>query len=209
MAKVTLVFAALLIVLGLAGYLGTGSLHPTALIPAWFGLALGVFGFLAISPNEGRRKLFMHINVTIGAAGLSGRARAERCMCIRAARQAHRRMRLRWPRKLAMAALLLIYVILCVRSFIARGVREGLTNGDHAWRRMGMNMRAERSGHGRGARAGQADLPKKKPDLKKDLAAGPRAGGSAQGAAAGRHGADGCESRGRAGDAVSFQAAAG
>jgi subfamily B ATP-binding cassette protein MsbA len=32
---------------------------------------------------------------------------------------------------------------------------------------MGMSMRAERSPHGRGARSGQADLPKKKPDLKK------------------------------------------
>ena len=32
---------------------------------------------------------------------------------------------------------------------------------------MGMGMRAERSPHGRGARAGQAEPPKKKPDLKK------------------------------------------
>lgn len=32
---------------------------------------------------------------------------------------------------------------------------------------IGMGMRAERSPHGRGARAGQADLPKRKPDLKK------------------------------------------
>jgi ABC-type multidrug transport system fused ATPase/permease subunit len=32
---------------------------------------------------------------------------------------------------------------------------------------MGMNMRAERTPHGRGARAGQADLPKRKPNLKK------------------------------------------
>jgi subfamily B ATP-binding cassette protein MsbA len=32
---------------------------------------------------------------------------------------------------------------------------------------MGMSMRAERTPHGRGARAGQADLPKRKPNLKK------------------------------------------
>ncbi|MGD1105923.1 MAG: ABC transporter ATP-binding protein [Terracidiphilus sp.] len=32
---------------------------------------------------------------------------------------------------------------------------------------LGMGMRAERSPHGRAARAGQADLPKRKPDLKK------------------------------------------
>ena len=58
----------------LAGYLGTGSQHLTALIPTWFGLALGVFGFLAISPDESRRKLFMHINVTIGLLGFIGGA---------------------------------------------------------------------------------------------------------------------------------------
>jgi len=74
MAKVTLVFAVLLIALGLVGYLGTGSLHPTALIPTWIGLALGIGGFLAISPNESRRKLFMHINVTIGLLGFLGGA---------------------------------------------------------------------------------------------------------------------------------------
>src|ERR1035438_5595018 len=66
MAKVTLVFAVLLIALGVAGFLGTGSTHYTALIPAWIGLALGIGGWLAISPDERRRKLFMHINVTIG-----------------------------------------------------------------------------------------------------------------------------------------------
>ena len=43
MAKVTLVFAVLLIALGLVGFFGTGSTHSTALIPAWFGLALGIW----------------------------------------------------------------------------------------------------------------------------------------------------------------------
>ena len=42
MAKLTLVFAVLLVALGLIGYIGTGSQYVTALIPAWFGLALGV-----------------------------------------------------------------------------------------------------------------------------------------------------------------------
>jgi len=72
MAKVTLVFALLLVILGLAGYLGTGSQHPTALIPTWVGLALGVSGFFAISPNEKRRKLFMHVAVTVGLVGFIG-----------------------------------------------------------------------------------------------------------------------------------------
>jgi hypothetical protein len=114
-----MVFAVLLIALGLAGYLGTGSVHPTALIPAWFGLTLGIFGFLAISPNEGRRKLFMHINVTIGLLGfLGGLAEAVRgYLHARAAGLEPDQIAL--ASKLTMAGLLLIYVILCVRSFIA------------------------------------------------------------------------------------------
>jgi hypothetical protein len=115
MARVTLFFAGLFIALGLVGYIGTGSQHPTALIPAALGVLLGICGFLAISPDEGRRKLFMHINVTLGLLGflgtvmglvhfLSGNLGANP-----AATQS----------KAAMAALSLVYVVLCVRSFIA------------------------------------------------------------------------------------------
>ena len=109
------------LLLGLAGYLGTGSMHPTALIPTWFGLALGIFGFLAISPNESRRKLFMHINVTIGAAGISGRVRLRRCaaMCMRSSAGTSPDQIALASQSSRMAGLLLIYVILCVRSFIA------------------------------------------------------------------------------------------
>ena len=66
MAKITLIFAALLIALGLIGFFGTGSQHYTALIPTWIGIILGIGGWLSISPSELRRKLFAHINVTIG-----------------------------------------------------------------------------------------------------------------------------------------------
>jgi uncharacterized membrane protein len=119
MAKVTLVFAVLLVALGLVSYLGTGSVHPTALIPTWFGLALGLFGFLAISPNEKRRKLFMHINVTIGALGFIG-ALVEAVRGYGAARSAGMEPdHIALAAKLTMAGLLLIYVNLCVRSFLA------------------------------------------------------------------------------------------
>ena len=119
MAKVTLVFAALLVVLGLAGYLGTGSQHPTALIPTWFGLALGLFGWLAISPSEGRRKLFMHVNVTIGLLGFLG-ATVEAIHGYMSATSAGRAPdQIALASKVTMAGLLLIYVVLCVRSFIA------------------------------------------------------------------------------------------
>jgi protein-S-isoprenylcysteine O-methyltransferase Ste14 len=116
MAKVTLVFAVLFIALGVAGFITTGSEHPTALIPAALGLLLGIFGILSFNP--GRRKLFMHINVTLGLLGFLGTAMGL----------------IQWFQMLAgatvknppateskaiMALLCLIYVALCVRSFIA------------------------------------------------------------------------------------------
>lgn len=119
MAKVTLVFAVLLIALGLAGYFGTGSLHPTALIPTWFGLALGLFGFLAISPDEKRRRLFMHINVTIGLLGFLGAGGRAVFGYLHANSVGKAPDAIALGSQLAMAGLLLIYVILCVRSFIA------------------------------------------------------------------------------------------
>jgi hypothetical protein len=119
MAKVTLVFAVLLIILGLAGYLGTGSQHSTALIPAWFGVALGFGGLLAISPSESRRKLFMHINVTIGLLGFIGGAVEAIRGYVHATSEGHAPDMIALSSKLAMTGLLLIYVILCVRSFIA------------------------------------------------------------------------------------------
>ena len=72
MARVTIVFGVLLIILGLVGFWGTGSIHYTALIPTWWGLALCAGGVLAISPSEKRRKIFMHINVTVGLLGFIG-----------------------------------------------------------------------------------------------------------------------------------------
>jgi uncharacterized membrane protein (UPF0136 family) len=125
MARVTYVFGVLLILVGLIGYFATGSAHPTALIPTWFGLALVVGGILAVSPSEGRRKLFMHINVTIGLVGLIG--------AVASALHGYEHARSlgidpdckALAAQLSMAVLLLIYVNLCVRSFIkARRSRQ-------------------------------------------------------------------------------------
>ena len=118
MAKVTLVFAVLFIALGLVGFIATGSQHYTALIPTALGLLLAIFGSLALSSDPGRRKLFMHINVTLGLLGFLGTVMGL----------------IAWFKMLAgatvanppateskavMALLSLVYVALCVRSFIA------------------------------------------------------------------------------------------
>jgi len=118
MAKITIVFAVLLIILGLASYFGTGSQHPTALIPTWFGLALGIGGFLAISPKESRRKLFMHINVTIGLVGFIGAAWRALSSYGHARSEGIVPDRIALAAQATMAGLLLIYVLMCVKSFI-------------------------------------------------------------------------------------------
>jgi hypothetical protein len=118
MAKVTLVFAALLIVLGLVGFLGTGSQHPTALIPTWFGVALGICGFLAISPSEARRKLFMHVNVSIGLLGFLGAAARAIQSYGHARAEGVAPDAIALGAQITMAGLLLIYVALCVKSFV-------------------------------------------------------------------------------------------
>ena len=70
MATTTIGFGVVLILLGLAGFFGTGSAHPTALIPAVFGILLAVLG--AMAKDEKRRKLAMHIAVTVGLLGFLG-----------------------------------------------------------------------------------------------------------------------------------------
>ena len=119
MAKVSVVFAILLIALGLIGYFGTGAQHATALIPTWFGAALGMFGLLAMSPDEGRRKLFMHVNVTLGLLGFIAVGIESIRGYVHAKNTGIQPDMIALSSKLTMSGLLLIYVILCVRSFIA------------------------------------------------------------------------------------------
>jgi len=118
MAKVTLAFAVVFIALGLVGFIGTGSVHYTALIPAALGLLLGIFGVLSLSPDAGRRKLFMHINVTLGLLGFLGTIMGL-IQWFQMLGGAVVKNPPATESKAAMAFLCLIYVILCVRSFIA------------------------------------------------------------------------------------------
>jgi hypothetical protein len=118
MAKVTIVFAVLLILLGVFGFVATGSTHPTALIPAVVGVLLGICGFLAQTPEEKKRMLWMHIAVTLGLLGFLGTVKG----LVDYFRMVTVGYEVKNPpaveAKAAMAAMLLFYVILCVRSFV-------------------------------------------------------------------------------------------
>lgn len=118
MAKASKYFGSLLVILGLAGYLLTGHIHPTALIPALFGLILIVCGMAAQTADEKRRKLWMHIAVTVALLGFLATARA-----IWQQIELWRGVAFPYPaaieEKAAMAIVCLIFTLLCVRSFIA------------------------------------------------------------------------------------------
>ena len=119
MAKLTIVVGFLLIVLGVAVFIATGSHAPTALIPAYFGILLGILGVLANTEDSKRRMLFMHIAVTVGLIGFvfpGWRGMGDLIT------QMHGQVVLRpaaMKEELAMAAICLVYVLLCVRSFIS------------------------------------------------------------------------------------------
>jgi len=68
--KVTIGFGVLLAIVGVTGFVTTGSTHWTAMIPTWIGLVLAVSGLLALNPA--RRMLWMHIAVTVGLIGFLG-----------------------------------------------------------------------------------------------------------------------------------------
>jgi hypothetical protein len=117
MAKITIVTGVLLILLGLASYLYTGHQYPTSLIPSAFGILLVAFGSMAETPVQRRRMLAMHIAVTVGLLGFLATAAA-----LVSVVQLIKGKLFPYPiaieEKAAMSALLLIYVVLCVRSFI-------------------------------------------------------------------------------------------
>lgn len=118
MAKLTIVFGILLVLVGAVGFLATGSAHPTSLIPSGVGLFFILFGSLANISEPKRRMLWMHVAVTVALLMFLGTIPAD----VDVFRLAHG---VSFPHpiaveeKAAMSLLCLIFVLLCVRSFIA------------------------------------------------------------------------------------------
>jgi hypothetical protein len=74
MPKITLIFSALYIVLGVAAFFLTGAVHKTALIPAYFGMVLLILGLLG--QKENLRKHVMHAALLVVLLALFGTARS-------------------------------------------------------------------------------------------------------------------------------------
>ena len=128
MAKIAIGFGVVLVALGVWGFVGTGSAHPTALIPLWFGLVLVVCGLMARTEDARRRMLWMHIAVTVGLLGFlfpgirGGGALVRAHMQgvpVEHAAAVHE--------QLLMALVCFVFVAMCVRSFVA--ARRGRLDG--------------------------------------------------------------------------------
>jgi hypothetical protein len=118
LAKLTIVFGVLLVLVGIAGYVATGSAHPTALIPTWAGLLFVVFGVMASSENPKKRMLWMHIAVTVALLLFLGTIPAD-IDVIRLSRGTEFPHPIAVLEKAGMSFLCLLFVAFCVRSFIA------------------------------------------------------------------------------------------
>jgi hypothetical protein len=123
LAKLTIVFGILLILVGIAGFVSTGSAHPTALIPAGAGLLFILFGAMANTENPKKRMLWMHISVTIALLLFLGTIPAD-IDVIRLSRGTVFPHPIAVVEKAGMSLLCMLYVAFCIRSFIlARRLR--------------------------------------------------------------------------------------
>jgi hypothetical protein len=120
MAKLTIGFGVVLILLSAVAYtqLGQHSHGIHSLIPGAFGLLLVIFGALANTPVAKKRMLFMHIAVTVGLLGFLGTIPGIIGVLQMAAGHGIARPEAAKIQAM-MGSICLIYVLLCVRSFIA------------------------------------------------------------------------------------------
>lgn len=115
MPLATVIYAALLILLGLAGYFGTGRESATALIPAFFGAAVLVAGLLAL--KDALRKHAMHAASLLALLGIIGTASGfAGLLKILSGEEVERQEAV--ISKSVMAFLSILYFALCLRSFV-------------------------------------------------------------------------------------------
>jgi hypothetical protein len=129
MAKLAMVFGALIALVGVIGYAETHFWH--ALIPVVLGFLLALLGLVANTEETKRRMLAMHIAVTLGLLGFLGTIPGLIAM-VRFLTGTHQDTvneqvqigtlavhKLAAEVQSATSILCLIFVLLCVRSFIA------------------------------------------------------------------------------------------
>jgi hypothetical protein len=115
MAQTTIIFGAMLIALGVLGYVGSGAASVTALIPAFFGAVLAVLGW--VGRHERYRKHVMHAAAAVGVVGFLGSARGlAGLMAVLSGGPVERPAAV--VAQSVMAVLMAVFVGLCVKSFV-------------------------------------------------------------------------------------------
>ena len=112
MPKVGVFTGLVLVALGVGAYLGSGRESVTALIPAFFGIPLVLTS--ALSFNEKLLKMGMHIAATIGLLGFI----APLGRLISVAIKGKFEMNMATSCMIGMSIVCLLFVLLCVKSFI-------------------------------------------------------------------------------------------
>jgi hypothetical protein len=116
-AKLTIIFGILLILLGVGGYVGTGMESPTALIPAGVGIVLAALGAVAQAKPTLRMHI-MHAAVLVGILGFAGTFPGV-IKLIKWAGGTEPARPAAVVVQSIMAVMMVAYVALCVKSFIA------------------------------------------------------------------------------------------
>lgn len=118
MPKIAVAFGILLILLGVGAFIATGSSHVTSLIPAFFGAPILLTGILAIAkPNL--RKHAMHVAAMFGLLGTAGGlGMGLPKMFTLMAGETIKSTPLAVAMQVSMGFISLVFVALCVKSFI-------------------------------------------------------------------------------------------
>jgi hypothetical protein len=114
-ASTALAFGTLLILLGVVGYVATGMVSVTALIPAAFGLLLALLGLLA--RQEALRKHAMHAAAALALVGFLATVSvfAGPLPALLAGGDVARPAAV--ISRAVMAILMLVFLVLCIKSF--------------------------------------------------------------------------------------------
>lgn len=116
MSNVTIGYGALLTALGVGGFVATGAVHKTALIPAGFGVV--AIGLGLVAKQERYRTHAMHASALLGLLGVLGSARGlSKLPALLSGGDVQRPAAV--VSQSLMAGLSAVFVALCVRSFVA------------------------------------------------------------------------------------------
>jgi len=111
MVKTTIGFSLALIILGIFSWVLTGRSSATALIPSGFGLALSLAGVLALLDKY--RKHALHAAAAVSILGIAGSLQRALPTAVSGGE-----LRVATASQLLMALFLIVFLVLCIRSFI-------------------------------------------------------------------------------------------